>query len=334
MDRVNYFSDLLESEAPLFKKYVSRRKKWKTDAVFVFEGDDEKYYSSVIGTIFSTEYHGFVSGSRGNSIALHKALASNDQLSDDVTYFFIDRDFVLEDDLSEKVYVTSGHSIETYYCDELAVKRMIRSEAGLGKAKNEHADEDEVLADVMSLYGRFHAELMKSRELKKANILLFLFSATGSELKLNLNQNISLVSQFYAHAGFVRMTVSLTVGKHLSAILNQHVRGRGKELFSMRSHLKDFRENPICRGKQELEFLREFLVSCGGGVLHRYVKDKFGYSVSLRFNGGSSDLLSFGAQYAIKPQKLIDFINHANLRAELARKNRAAEASAGCQQQS
>jgi hypothetical protein len=309
MDRVEYLIGLLDDESPLFRKYMVRRRKWGAAPVFVFEGDDEKYYSATIGSMINGEYHCFIAGNRNNSISLRKAIDSNRQCKSDLTYFFIDKDFFYSEIASGRVYVTPCHSIENFYCEPAAVRRLLRSESGLSKAKLDEFDEDEILDSLMQLYLMFHQQFINLRITKKSNLLLYLFTMSGFNFKLNLNTNFGISSKFRLADGVVCMQSELVLKGGLPGILRTHVAGN---LYQKRKDIRAFNARPVCRGKQEFEFLLSFLLSCVQGSIHSYIKEKYRYEFKLGIGAATSDLLSFGAQYARKPECLIDFLRAAN----------------------
>ncbi|WP_415872284.1 DUF4435 domain-containing protein [Burkholderia ubonensis] len=215
------------------------------------------------------------------------------------------------------VYVTPCHSIENLYCESSAVRRLVRSESGLAKAKLEKFDEDEILDCVIDIYNKTHHEFLKSSIIKRTNALLYLFSKGNLKSKLNLNSNLSLETKFLLEHGKILAKHKIFAKGNLQQIIHENARGK---ILSHRAAIKSSYRTTICRGKQDMEFLQSFIHSCAHGAINSYIKEKFGFVLRFGSGGTTSDVLSFAAQYARKPDCLIRFLWAANDEVEKALK--------------
>jgi hypothetical protein len=310
MNRVDAFSELLDDDSEIFRRYVRRRKNWKNAPVFVFEGDDEKYYSSAITVVISGEWHTFIPGRKSDVIQLRNDIRGNKQMKDDCCFFFVDRDYIDETKAATDLYVTPTHSIENLYCSTTAVRALIRGECGLARGDKEENQTEEILIFLVNLYEYTRSQYLSAGDVRKFNLMFSVYSGSGMTDKLNVNDNLKMNISFIEIAGGqISVETSYSCAKELSLALDKYVRKQNSFLFSKRPEVRGYFNPLICRGKQEIYFLYKYIESLKNGVIGGLVRARFGKKLKIGFNGGADDLLSFAAQYADKPACLFNFLS-------------------------
>ena len=310
MNRVDAFTALLDDDSEIFRRYVRRRKNWKGAPVFVFEGDDEKYYSSAITVVISGEWHTFIPGRKSDVIQLKNDIRGNKQMKDDCCFFFVDRDYTDEVKADTDLYVTPTHSIENLYCSVAAVRALIRGECGLARGDKEENQTEEILNFLVNLYKSTRSKYLLSGDVRKFNLMFTAYSRSGMTDKLNVNDNLKMnVSFSKIGEDGISVETSYSCIKELSFVLDKYVRTQKLFLFSKRPEVRAYFNPLICRGKQEIYFLYKYIESLKNGVIGECVRARFGKKLKMGFNGGADDLLSFAAQYADKPSCLFNFLS-------------------------
>lgn len=151
-----------------------------------FEGDDEQYYGIRISQIRGEIYKSFSCSGRD------QVLAIREKIRKEVTYcgiralFFIDRDYICKDIDDAYVYVTPTHSIENFYLDYYAVKKIVEVEFKIIPTTSEGFS-------CLSLFLELWNDFLSCIE----DVTIFLSAHAKKELKdgvRNLN-----VSQFEIH---------------------------------------------------------------------------------------------------------------------------------------
>lgn len=309
MSRVDTFAELLDDDSEIFRRYVKRRKNWRDAPVFVFEGDDEKYYSSAITSAISGEWHTFIPGRKSNVIQLKKDIRENKQMQDDCCFFFVDRDYICDVKSDVDLYVTPTHSIENLYCSVGAVRALMRGECGLARGDKDDNQTEDILNFLVCLYQSTRSLYLASRDVRKFNLLFSVYSGSRMADKLNVNDNLKMSVNFTRiENDKVSVEVIYSCFKELSSVLDAHVRTQSSLIFQKRPQIRTYFDPKICRGKQELYFLYKYIDSLKNGVIGEIIRIKFGKKIKLGFNGATDDLLSFAAQYADKPNCLLKFL--------------------------
>jgi hypothetical protein len=308
-NRVDLFFDLIEDESELFRRYIIRRKNWKSKPVFVFEGDDEKYYSAIITTILSSDWHTFIAGRRSAVIQLRQDIRKNQQLKNDFCYFFVDRDYLGEIETEVDLYVTPTHSIENLYCSPQAVRALVRGECGLARGDKDEAFTELILEWLMRVYNLTRSKYLDSKPIRQLNLMLSVYAGTTLIDKLNLNSNLKMNVEFKEISGEIDIEIFFSARGELLTTMKRHFGEADISLFGSRGNIRQFFNPDICRGKQEIFFLFRFIDSIKNGTIGNGVNDKFSRQLKINFSGGYDDLISFASQYADKPQCLLEFLS-------------------------
>jgi hypothetical protein len=138
-----------------FLKLLQRKP--QTEYLWVFEGQDIKYYGARIEQFTGRPArYTFPADGRENTLECMRRLNTDPALRGQRVAFFVDRDVVAPTP-TENLYITPTYSIENFYVSHTAFERVLLNLFGLGEA--ERSKERESL---ISLYGRW-AKIFSTR---------------------------------------------------------------------------------------------------------------------------------------------------------------------------
>ena len=308
MDRVSIMQEHGNSYSVKFLELTRIYSKNKDNIICLFEGQDEKYFSSRIDFRVGKDcWFGINSGGRKPVLDLHKAVSSH-PIYNRANYFcFIDHDFQdwFENPDPDRIYITNGYSIENYYVTEACFKKVLSSEFGITEF-NEHK------VDYEKCIKKFNSRL------EEFNSLIYLFNCWikahrimeyKNEAPKSLNiQNIKLTT-----------LVDISLDK-----VTKKYEDKPEAVF------KDYEDLQLCstalneakdsfkaknlslyfRGKQQLEFFRLFIM--------KLKEDKgsknpavFSAKGRVTLNLSKDNCISELSQYADTPNCLALFLDNA-----------------------
>ncbi|MDI6002880.1 DUF4435 domain-containing protein [Cobetia marina] len=256
MDRVAFMEEQSTSESVAFISFT--RYYAKKRVVAFFEGEDEKYYTSKINSILSSSsWSSVVCGGKKKVLAVRNVIRENEAYCNAVCMFFVDADFDNNKYIQEceDVYLTPCHSVENFYFSENLVRQVISAELKV----YEEGDESERYGKLLNLFNDLVVEYSKA--IKPYNVMIDMFqnalekgALTGG---LNLN-NIQLdhIVNIDVNAAKVTGLTDYNDARRLFPDL----RGDIESII----FIDRFGEGCNCkmyRGKENLEFLRIFLVN-------------------------------------------------------------------------
>jgi len=140
MDRVSTMQEHGNSYSVKFLELTRMYSKNQDNIICIFEGQDEKYFSSRIDLkIGKDKWSCINSGGRQPVLDLYEAVSSHEVYKTANYYCFIDHDFQdwFTNPEPSRIYVTNGYSIENYYVSESCFKKVLSSEFGVSEF-NEH----------------------------------------------------------------------------------------------------------------------------------------------------------------------------------------------------
>lgn len=144
---MSHLQKMIEEETcaeAVFMEYIELRN--GTTKVFVFfEGKDDcnYYYSKIAGYIGEQEYHDFICNGKKNVLEVYDLIKRGTLLDpEEKKLFFVDRDFDVDMDYGEDIYVTPTYSIENFYISNSAIKKMIFGLWGLSGKLDEDDKND------------------------------------------------------------------------------------------------------------------------------------------------------------------------------------------------
>ena len=208
----------------------------KYSAHCFLEGNDEYYYAASFKTILGN-YRPYQCGGRDVVLNIMKDAEENNYAEefDSCPLFFVDCDFISCGSNSDRLWVTTGYSIENYYCLPQTVERILRTEGNL---------EGEVIEEVLNYYLKMYNDfLYKSAPLNAwAKMQRILENKVGKrhQIKLcdiNLKNLIEIDEKYEVTVNFNPENVELENALPISTdmqmyttLLNEMTTAKSKEL--------------------------------------------------------------------------------------------------------
>lgn len=268
-----------------------------------FEGEDEKYYSVRLTNLTSLDWVGINCGGKSKVIGLREKIRKNEAYKDKEVFFFVDSDFDSNEEIIdfEDIYITPCYSVENLYTSEEVFKRILKSEFNLGEF-----DEDPTCYQrVIKVFNDRKLEFLNS--INDFNLLIhFLRNKEASgELHTNLNlNNIEIES-------LVSITLSKVEKKYdindFHKIFPELPGDLKIELSMSWSYFEDKCKEKSFRGKQNLEFLRNFLTILKQDRGKKTDREIFNEKGKVKLQLTRANTISELSQYAETPHCLKDF---------------------------
>ncbi|PPK87868.1 uncharacterized protein DUF4435 [Neolewinella xylanilytica] len=285
----------------LHKFYLLARK--GTNVLFCFyEGKDAPYYNSRAETYYDGSYTHFNCKGKGNVLQARTILKAKPEYANYKLAFFVDQDFDEElVTIPLDLYVTTGYSIENYYCNRNTFRRVLTSEFNVNEADLEYET-------ILTLF---------DDRLQKFNECVLLINSWYRFLRQEAQDkdvpiNFSLDDQL--PKGFVRITLDEVECDYDLNTLNIEFKPicnpTKEEINESETYLQ---KNDLClvlRGKYQAQFLFTFLnlllTDANDRNQRRFVKQKVKLTVS------RTQIISQLSQYADTPESLKAFIREFN----------------------
>lgn len=286
-------------------RIVSRLNK----VAIVFEGEDEKYYSTRLNYfIKSSDWEGLNAGGKKKVIKLREFVREHEVYSNAKCLFFVDHDFDDNSNISsfQDLYITPCYSIENLYLSEEVFKSIINAEFHL----SESADVIQDYTKAMSLYRATKSQYLEAisnfnymiRELRKLEEIGLISG------KLNIN-NINFDSLVTVNLGDVVVNYDENNFKSLFPDLNSDI---AIDSQSSEAYFSDKSKELWFRGKQNIEFLREFLIKLKADRVKKKSRDIFEERSKVRLTLATGNTISELSNYAETPECLKAFLRSQN----------------------
>lgn len=288
----------------------ARARASKKNPVFVFEGiDDPKYYASRISYRFGHDWEALTVKGKSVVKLLKNTIKNNHSYSEDKVAYFIDRDFD-EDSTSVDTYVTPCYSIENLYTKEESIKQLLVSSAGLSQNSEEHIG---IVNWIVEKYQIYKKKYSQNKNIKRMN-LLFLYIRKSLQ-----DKRISLDSLFtISHTICKTYTFNVTAKQKFTDLLETLDTVDFKKFIRKNKTAKLILQakTDFYRGKQELSFLKAFVISIksNGKLLNQSLQEEKGYILTFKNSAIGDDLLADLSSVASTPRCLTDFIDNIQTR--------------------
>jgi len=261
-----------------------------------FEGYDAPYYAPFIEQIANRKVEQIICGNKKAVIAVHDNLFQKNVLKDCITGFFIDRDFDDNSTLShwKDYYVTSGYSIENYYCSLACFEQILKWMFHYNCA---HKDYQVHLNNFLFMQAQYNYAILE-------------FNAWYcTQKRTYTNPDISLddkIASNYVDCNFQNYTI--TKKYTLTQVYRDYPKAKQVDIADIRRNESWIRNDMVAnlRGKFELRFLINYLTE-----LRDYLKDGKHCPFeprNVRFNVSFDDAISSLAQYAVRDENLALYI--------------------------
>lgn len=126
-----------------YQEYIQNK---HSDIIFLyFEGkDDYKYYLGKLSTYRNgREIRKYDCNGKQKVVELHNMISKHSiRTTKGVTLFFVDKDYDVNNDFSEDIYVTPTYAIENFYISDSAFKNFLIGEWGLSSNMNDSDRDD------------------------------------------------------------------------------------------------------------------------------------------------------------------------------------------------
>lgn len=258
-DRVNAMIDQAESYSVKFKEFINTSSKYPESIVCLFEGQDEKYYSSRLNMKFGNEgWRGINTGGRGIVLEIQSIIEDHGLYSSRKYLCFIDHDFQdwFVNHNPERIYVTPCYSIENLYVTEQSFRRILHAEFNITEF-NESSNEyfkciqlfGERLDEFVSVVYTFNcwAKAHRIMEHRNKNI-------TKMNLKNVKFKHLAQVELYSVRSNY-DLTNPLSVFRDAINIdWDETAIAEADQSFDIKNLAAQF------RGEQQLEFLKAFIM--------------------------------------------------------------------------
>lgn len=293
-DKMYEESECIES---IFMSYITAK---AADNIFLFfEGkDDFKYYIqritiNVPGKVLKK----FDCGNKSNVIQIHKRIKEQSAHSKkNAKLFFVDKDFDVNENIDDDIYITPTYSIENLYFTDIALEHMLKGEIGLS---------DNSIEDVKDLDIAFNY-IKKYRDCIIDNIL---YGNAYYSLQIRKSKERGIDRPNLTSIKGYDQIKGLSSRADFERIIENYIDVTDDEVDEECQRL---RSDPICllRGKYILEKLPECIntiVECSNKP-RPGAKIPFSKRRHMALNISKVNLLSVLSQYAETPDTLITYI--------------------------
>lgn len=152
-DKMCEEAECLES---IFLSYITAKAE---GSIFLFfEGkDDFKYYIPRITiTVPGKDLKKFDCGNKSSVIQIHKRIKEQSAYSNEkVKLFFVDKDFDVNENIDDDIYITPTYSIENLYFTDIALEHMLKGEIGLSDNSKDDVKDFDIAFNYIKEYRDF-----------------------------------------------------------------------------------------------------------------------------------------------------------------------------------
>lgn len=271
------------------------------DMCVFFEGEDEKYYAARINSNRNDlTWFGITCNGKKNVLEVRSKIRNHPEYKDSFAIFFVDSDF---DDNSEivefnDIFITPTYSIENNYITDNAFDLIMRAEFNVSPF-NEHA---ECYKKAFSYFSKTKLEYFN--HIKNFNKWIYLSrKIKANDSKLNVN-NIKFNDLVKVESTVCNRVYDCDNHKLLFPLLELTDEEIGIEF--------NHDAEKAYRGKQHLEFMREFLLILKSDRCKKNDREIFRERSLVKLNLTPGSCISELSQYAETPDSLYIFLGKLN----------------------
>lgn len=311
MDRVLTMQQHGDSYSVKLLEFSRIYSKNKDNLICLFEGQDEKYYSNRVDNIIGKgKWQGINCGGRKVVTDLYDEIDKHPIYKESNYCCFIDHDYQdwYENPDNDRIYVTSGYSIENYYVSEPVFKNILSSEFNITEFNEHSADYTKCIQAFNARLEEFNSCVLPFNCWAKAHRLMEHRKQAPRTLNI---QNIKIDE-------LVSISIEKVEKAYGDSPENLFKDYEGLSLCPVA--LKDAQDNLntknltlAMRGKQQLEFLRMFLIKLKtdrGNEAPSFFSAKGKVILNLTKDNCISEL----SQYAETPECLTEFLTNVSER--------------------
>lgn len=284
-----------------FTKFCQDKKGHDECLFCFFEGEDSKYYGSRIEQYTEYPSEKVINYNCGGRKEVEKVylLISNRREYDDVNkMFFIDSDYIPNEQVPLDMYQTPCYSIENFYSSADCFGKILNREFGINSIDPDYS---KCITDYCNRQREFH------NHTKFLNVWL---SCQREEEETKKQNAVVLrdfkVAQLFSELSIAKVKSKQTIDKSLLMTIFPHAYDiESSKIDTTSTAWADQKAQQIYRGKFEMEFLRKILESIiTANKAHTYFSEVYN---CVRLNPGSN-MLSSLSMYADTPTCLISFL--------------------------
>lgn len=284
-----------------FTKFCQDKKGHEECLFCFFEGEDSKYYGSRIEQY--TEYPSekvinYNCGGRKEVERVYLLISKRQEYDDVNKMFFIDSDYIPNEQVPSDMYQTPCYSIENFYSSADCFGKILNREFGINSID---ADYSKCVADYCNRQREFH---------NQTSFLNIWLSCQREEEETKKQKAVVLrdfkVAQLFSEISIAKVESKQTIDENLlMAIFPNAYNIESGKIDTTSTALADQKAQQIYRGKFEMEFLRKMLESIvAANKAHTYFSEVYN---CVHLNPGSNMLSSLSA-YADTPTCLVSFL--------------------------
>lgn len=284
-----------------FTKFCQDKKGHEEYLFCFFEGEDSKYYGSRIERYTDYPSEKVINYNCGGRKEVERVylLISKRQEYDDVNkMFFIDSDYIPNEQIPSDMYQTPCYSIENFYSSSDCFGKILNREFGINSID---ADYSKCVADYCNRQREFH---------NQTSFLNIWLSCQREEEETKKQKAVVLkdfkVAQLFSEISIEKVETKQAIDENLLVDFfpNAYSIESGK-IDTISTAWADQKAQQIYRGKFEMEFLRKILESIVmANKAHTYFSEVHN---CVHLNPGSNMLSSLSA-YADTPTCLVTFL--------------------------
>lgn len=298
---VESIRDAKQKGVVAFAKFC-QDKRGHEDCLFCFfEGEDSKYYGSRIEQYTeypSTKIINYNCGGRKEVERVYFLISKKHEYDEVNKIFFIDSDYIPNEQLSVDIYQTPCYSIENFYSSAECFGKIINREFGINSID---PDFNKCMTDYCNRQREFHGY---------TEFLNIWLSCQRAEEEIKQQKAVVLkdfrVAKLFSEISIVKVEQKETIDKDL---LNNYFPNayaiEEQQIDKVCEFWSSKKAQQIYRGKFEMEFLRKILESLvTANKAHTYFSEVYN---CVHLNPGSN-MLSSLSTYADTPTCLIAFL--------------------------
>lgn len=278
----------------ILMSYLNKR---KGNKIFLFfEGnDDSKYYIQRIAMhIKEREVVKYICECKKNVLKIYQLITEKTlKKNDSKCLYFIDKDFDLNENISNDIFITPSYSIENFYFSNNAIKNILLNELNLSEQKEEDLkdldkvfsylkdERDNIIEEIIYANAWYSLQIKKDREsIKKTNL------SKIKEYKIIKNK------------------CSI---EDLENIVSDSIQVSDDEI---KTEIENLRKDPIkrIRGKYFVQTMPSFFNKIFESATAKNYEDFFSKRRKVSIRVSFKNIISELSQYADTPKELISYI--------------------------
>ena len=294
MNRKKYMEEESECIHGILMSYLNKR---KGNKIFLFfEGnDDSKYYIQRIAMyIKEREVVKYICECKKNVLKIYQLITEKTlKKNDSKCLYFIDKDFDLNENISNDIFITPSYSIENFYFSNNAIKNILLNELNLSEQKEEDLkdldkvfsylkdERDNIIEEIIYANAWYSLQIKKDREsIKKTNL------SKIKEYKIIKNK------------------CSI---EDLENIVSDSIQVSDDEI---KTEIENLRKDPIkrIRGKYFVQTMPSFFNKIFESATAKNYEDFFSKRRKVSIRVSFKNIISELSQYADTPKELISYI--------------------------